>query len=163
MSARAMARNHRSRAADFLTTQRVAILDVAFAELDRRHVRHYESSGAEETRLRLDRLYDALLHAAETRDLGAVVAYAERVAAERYHSGYGLSEVQTAFNVLEEAIWTCVFAELNPSTHAEALSVVSTILGAAKDALARRYVALATQTHVPALDVDALLTGTERS
>ena len=149
--------------ADFLAARRVAIIDVAFAELDRRHVRHYESSGADETRLRLDRLYDALLHAAATRDLSDVVAYAERVAAERYRSGYGLSEVQTAFNALEEAIWACVFAELQPSTHAEALSVVSTILGAAKDALARRYVELATQTHVPALDVAALFTGTERS
>jgi hypothetical protein len=151
------------RTADFLAEQRVAILDVAFAELDRRHVRHYESSGAEETRLRLDRLYDALLHAAATRDLGEVVAYAERVAAERYRSGYGLSEVQTAFNALEESVWSCVFAQLNPSEHAEVLSIVSTILGAAKDALARRYVGLATQTHVPALDVAALFTGTERS
>lgn len=163
MSPRAMTRNQRSRTADFLAAQRVAILEVAFTELDRRHVRHYETTSAEETRLRLDRLYDALLHAAETRDLGAVVAYAEHVAAERYHSGYGLSEVQTAFNVLEESIWSCVFAELKPSTHAEALSVVSTILGAAKDALARRYVALATRTHAPALDLTALLAGTERS
>lgn len=158
-----MTRIHLSSTADFLAEQRVAILDVAFVELDRRHVRHYERSGAEETRLRLDRLYDALLHAAQNRALGEVVAYAERVAAERYHSGYGLSEVQTAFNVLEEAIWTCVFSELNPTAHAEVLSVVSAILGAAKDALARRYVELATQTHVPALDVTALLTGTERS
>lgn len=158
-----MTRNHRSRTADFLATQRVAILDVAFAELDRRHVRHYESVTAEETRLRLERLYDVMLHAAEARDLAGVVAYAEHVAAERYHSGYGLSEVQTAFNVLEETIWSCVFAALEPSTHADVLSVVSSILGAAKDALARRYVALATRTHTPALDVTALLTGTERS
>ena len=154
-------RTHRT--ADFLAGQRVAILDVAFAELERRHVRHYETATAQETRQRLDLLYDALLKAAATRDLGGIVEYAERVAAERYHSGYGLSEVQTAFNVLEEAIWTCVFAELDPSAHADALSVVSTILGAAKDALARRYVELATQTQAPALDVAALFTGTDRA
>ena len=150
------------RTADFLAQRRVAIVDVALSDLNRRRVRHYESSGLEETRLRLDRLYDGLLQAVTKRDIGEIVAYARDVATERYRSGYGLSEVQTAFNVLEESIWACVFAELDPSAHAEALSVVSTVLGAAKDALARRYVELATQTHVPAIDVAALFTGTER-
>lgn len=151
------------RAADFLGEQRDAILDVAFAELDRRRVRHYETTGPEETRRRLERLYDALLRAAATRDLGEILGYAGRIAADRYGSGYGLSEVQTAFNVLEESIWMCVFAELDPAAHAETLSVVSTVLGAAKDELARRYVELTTQTHVPALDLAALFTGTERA
>jgi hypothetical protein len=150
------------RTADFLAQRRVAILDVALADLNRRRMRHYESSGPEETKLRLDRLYDGLLQAVTNRDIGEIVGYARGVATERYRSGYGLSEVQTAFNALEESIWACVFAELDPSAHAEALSVVSTVLGAAKDALARRYVELATQTHVPALDVAALFTGTER-
>lgn len=158
-----MTQVHSFRASDFLAERRVAILDVALSDLDRRRVRHYESGGAEETKLRLERLYDALLHAAAKRDLGEIIAYAERVATERYRSGFGLSEVQTAFNVLEESIWACVFAELDPSAHAEALSVVSTILGSAKDALARRYVELATRTHVPAVDLTALLAGTERS
>lgn len=150
------------RTADFLAAQRSAILAVALAELERRHVRHYETTHAEKSRLRLGRLYDAVLHSAANHSLGEIVTYAERVAEERYRSGYGLSEVQTAFNVLEEAVWRRVFAELEPSAYAEALSVVSTILGAAKDALARRYVELATATRVPAIDVAALFAGTDR-
>jgi hypothetical protein len=146
----------------FLAERRVAIVDVALAELNRRRIGHYASSSIDEVRLRLDRLYDLVIRAAETGDLGEVVAYAERLAAERYHSGYGLNEVQAACNVLEESVWTCVFAELNPSAHAAVLSVVSSILGAAKDALARRYVELATRMKTPALDVAALFTGTER-
>lgn len=155
-----MTETHAFRTSEFLAERGAAILDVAVSDLDRSRVRHYASTGHEETRRRLARLYDALLCTAATNDLGEIVAYAERVATERYRSGYGLSEVQTAFNVLEEAIWESVFAELNPSAHAEALSVVSTALGAAKDALARRYVELATQTHAPAVDLTALLTGT---
>lgn len=151
------------RTADFLVERRTLTLGAAFAELGRRRVRHYESTSTEETRRRLERLYDALVRAARDRDLGEIIAYAERIATERYRSGYGLSEVQTAFNVLEEAVWASVFAELDPPAHAEALSAVSTILGAAKDALARRYVELSTQTRTPAIDLAALLTGTDRA
>jgi hypothetical protein len=43
----------------------------------------------------------------------------------------------------------------------ETLGLVSTILGAAKDALARKYVSLATNTHAPSLDMQALFAGTE--
>jgi len=56
-----------------------------------------------------------------------------------------------------------VFAELEPAQFAETLGLVSTILGAAKDALARKYVSLATDTHAPSLDLHALFTGTERN
>jgi hypothetical protein len=36
---------------------------------------------------------------------------------------------------------------------------VSTVLGAAKDALGREYVSLASRTHAPSLDLRALFTG----
>ncbi len=47
-----------------------------------------------------------------------------------------------------------------PTHYAETLGHVSTILGAGKDALARRYVSLATDTRAPSLDLRALFTGT---
>ena len=39
--------------------------------------------------------------------------------------------------------------------------LLSTILGFGKDALARRYVSLSSQRHVPTLDLSALFAGTE--
>ena len=84
----------------------------------------------------------------------------QQIAAERFTSGYDLSEVQNAFNALEGAIWTRVFAALEPGQYAEALGLVTTILGAGKDALAREYVSLATDTHAPSLDLRALFAGT---
>jgi hypothetical protein len=147
--------------AEFLTHERDVIVDAAEATLARMHARHYESAGASEVRQRLEALYDHLLDALRSRDLGPIVAYAEQVAQERFNAGYDLSEVQTAFNALEEATWTRVFAELPPTQFAEALGLVSTILGAAKDALARNYVSLATNTHAPSLDLQALFAGTE--
>ena len=112
-------------------------------------------------RERLEALYDHMLGAVQERDLGALLGYAERIAEERFHAGYDLGEVQTAFNALEEATWSRVFAELEPAELAAALGLVSTVLGAAKDALARRYVSLASDGHTPSLDLQALFAGTE--
>ena len=102
-----------------------------------------------------------MLDALRSRNLGPIVASAEQVARERFEAGYDLSEVQTAFNALEEATWSRIFAGLQPTQFAEALGLVGTILGAAKDALARTYVSLATNTHAPSLDLQALFAGTE--
>jgi hypothetical protein len=149
-------------ASEFFAEQRPTILETAFAALERRRVRHYELSSPAEVRQRLARLYDLVVAAAATHDIGDVLAYAESLAEERFAAGFDLSEVQTAFNVLEESIWSQVLADLDAAQPAETLGVVSTVIGAGKDALARRYVSLATQTRVPSLDLSALFSGTER-
>lgn len=147
--------------AAFLERQRAEIVARAEDALARTHSRHYESAGAGQVHARLEVLYDHVLQALEHRDLGPAIAYGEQVAEERFAAGYDLAEVQTAFNALEEAVWTRVFSELAPAEYADALGLVSTIVGATKDALARRYVSLATDTHAPSLDLQALFAGTE--
>ena len=149
--------------AEFLTRERGPIVAAAQAALERTHSRHYESDGALELHRRLETLFDQMLAAIVDRDVGPLVEYAQQVAQERFDAGYDLSEVQTGFNALEEATWQRIFAGLEPSDYAEALGLVSTILGAAKDALARKYVSLATSTHAPALDLRALFAGCGRS
>jgi len=69
-----------------------------------------------------------------------VITYAGKLADKRFEAGYDLGEVQTAFNALEEASWQRALADLDPSELADALGLVGTLLGAGKDALARRYV-----------------------
>jgi hypothetical protein len=53
--------------------------------------------------------------------------------------GYDLSELQTAVNALEEAIWGSVFAHLKPGEYVEA-----------------------SQTHVRSFDVRPLFAGSDR-
>lgn len=141
--------------------QRATIVEDAEAALARSHARHYEAAGEAEVRRRLERLFDHLLDGLRDRDLGPMIAYAQSLAEERFEAGYDLVEVQTAFNALEEASWRRVLADLDPSEFADALGLVSTLLGAGKDALARRYVSLAADTHAPSLDVRALFAGTD--
>lgn len=145
--------------AAFLESEGPTILAAAGAALTRKRMPHYSSDGDEAASQRLSTLFDQLLSGLNARDLGPIVAHAERVAEERFSAGYDLSEVQVAFNALEEATWSCVLAELDSSEVAEAIGLISTALGTGKDALARRYVSLATNTHVPSLDVRALFRG----
>jgi hypothetical protein len=67
--------------------------------------------------------------------------------------------VQKAYNAVEEAIWSHVFADGVPERYAVVLPCVSASLGAAKDELAREYVKLAAGAHAPVLDVAALSRG----
>lgn len=144
----------------FLHGERQAILDSAVAALKRAHARHYEAEAQAEVYRRLAGLYDEVDAAFADHDLSRIVEFARELARTRYATGYDLSEVQTAFNVLEEAIWRRAFATLPPAEFAPVITRASTILGAAKDALAREYVTLATHGHAPALDLPALIAGT---
>lgn len=144
----------------FLEGERQPILAAAGEALGRAGMRHYEQAGEEAIHERLAALFDRLVAALESRDLTPLVAYAEEVADDRYEAGYDLVEVQVAFNALEEAIWARVIAGVGADRLAEAIGLVTTALGAGKDALARRYVSRATATRVASLDLRALFEGT---
>jgi RsbT co-antagonist protein rsbRD N-terminal domain len=143
----------------FLAEHRAAIIECATAALSQSHVMHYQLLGPEQSRERLEALYDQMMDAAARRDLGNIVRYARNLAQERFSAGYDLSEVQTAINALEEATWKEVFSDMQPDQFAATLGLVSTILGAVKDALAREYVSLATHSHAPSLDLSKLFSG----
>ena len=145
----------------FLRHKRAAIVRDAHDALVLLRERHYESAGADASKQRLDVLFDHLVDAVATRDVSAIVTYAAGVARERFEAAYDLAEVQAAFNTLESATWRCILADLPADNLAEALGLVSTVFGAAKDALGRQYVSLATQVHAPSLDLRALFSGTD--
>lgn len=122
---------------------------------------HYERSGSEHTHQRLKALFTLTARAVKEKNLGPMIAHTETIARERFEAGFDLAEVQTAFNVLEEAIWMRILKNLPPNELAEALGLVSTVLGAGKDMLARTYVALASKTKAPSLDLHSLFDGGE--
>jgi len=143
----------------FLHDRLTDILNDASAAMTRSHVTHYEEAGPEHTHQRLKALMVLTVRAVKERNLGPMVAHADGIARERFNAGFDLWEVQTAFNVLEEAIWMRLMKELPPAELPEALGLVSTILGVGKDTLARRYVSLAAKTRVPSLNLQSLFTG----
>ena len=147
--------------ADLLEQSRQDLVAEAVEALSRAHLPHYSASRTEQNRERLSKLYDLTLECVRSRTLLPIIAYANTLARERHAAGFDLQEVQTALNVLEEVIWRQITAELLPQQYPQAFGLASTILGAAKQALAVQYVALASHgAEVPSLDLSALFKGT---
>jgi hypothetical protein len=88
-----------------LTEFEAQVVDDAWQALGRSHAGHYEAAGERVTKQRLTDMYGLIVTAIRDRDLSPVTAYAARVARELFDAGYGISEVQTAYNALEEAAW----------------------------------------------------------
>jgi hypothetical protein len=143
-----------------LNEQADAILTEAEEAVRCSQLRSYRTAGSEVTRQRLSALFDLTVRAARERNLAPMIAHAEAIAAERFEAGFDLWEIQTAFNVLEQAIWARVLKQLPPESFAEALGLVSTVLGVGKDTVARLYVSLASKTRVQTLNLRSLFSGT---
>ena len=135
------------------------ILDAAYSSLHGSHVTHYEVAGEAFTRQALVDLFRLVVTAIRTRDLAAVSAYSEAIAVQRFNDGYDISEVQMAFNSLEDAMWRRVVSTEPTDDLAQAIGLLSTVLGYGKDAVARKYLSLACKRHVPSLDLSALFDG----
>ncbi len=127
---------------DLLRERADDIVKDSAAELHRAHLEHYEAEGIEAAQRRLADLLDQVLICLETGRADAIIDWAARVGRERYEKGYDLFELQTAMNVLEEALWRRVMSSLGPLDLGHALGMANSILGMAKDKLAREYVTL---------------------
>jgi len=88
-----------------------------------------------------------------------MVIYSEKIAKERFESGFDLHEVHTAYNVLEESIWKTIIKEVDSADLAESLGLISTVLGTGKEALAIAYVSLASKQKVKSLNLTQLFKG----
>jgi len=137
------------------------IVGEAFQSMKCVKLKGYDKEGDEGTKEKLRHLYNILISCVKEKNLLPMINYTESIAKERFSSGYDLYEVQTAINELEEAIWKRIFKEIETKKLAESLGIVSTVLGAGKDALARTYVSLASKTKVSSLNLNALFKGSE--
>lgn len=135
------------------------IIATASETLDRSRLPHYIEAGQAVGHERLQRLFDLTVAGIRDRDLAPVIDYMSTVANDRFHAGYAIREIQIAINVLEETIWHTIVEHMPPAELAQALGLVATVLGAAKDSLAREYVSLAGKTKSPSLDLSALFRG----
>ncbi len=144
---------------DLLEEEGDQILAEATQSLSRSDLTHYREAGQAIGYERLAELFRLVVAGIRDRNLVPVMEYMAEVADERFHAVYAIREVQIAINVLEEAMWSHIVRRTPPDELAEALGLVSTVLGAAKDSLARAYVSLAGKTKAPSLDLSALFEG----
>lgn len=137
------------------------VADQAVTALGLWNLEHYIEAGDEATRDCLDRLQWVVVESLRTHRLDPVLAHADRIAEERFRSSFGLAEVQTAFNVLEEALWRRILLEFDEETVPDVLGLVTTIIGACRDRFARRYVELLRGGSTKTPETNALFAGTQ--
>jgi hypothetical protein len=127
---------------ELLDSKAEEIINGASEAMKRAGMKHFDSDTPEQIRKRLTMLYHLTDRGVKEKNLFPMVSYVEKMAEERFTAGFDLQEVQTAINVLEEYLWRYITEALPPAALADALRLISSILGAAKDALARKYVEL---------------------
>jgi len=93
---------------EVLTQEGDSIVDSAATALERSGLRHYAEAGPDAARDRLGEMYALVVASVSTHDLVPMIDHSDRVAHERFEAGFDISEVQTALNVLEVAIWAKV-------------------------------------------------------
>ena len=103
-------------------------------------VPHYRELGPERVFDRATRLVNALLESLADVP-SSFVDYILEIASTRIGEGYFLQEMQVALSVLEEQGWQIIVAGFPCTEHATHLARLSGTIGAAKDALARAYLA----------------------
>jgi len=146
---------------ELLTTQADGIVKDTLDGVERSQLPFYKFSGTEQTRQRVKALYVLTARAVKERNLGPMLAHAETIGRERFVAGADLAEIQIAFNVLEEVLWHRILTSIPPASYGEALGLIGTVLGAGKDMVGRTYVALASKSKVPTLNLEQLFDGTE--
>lgn len=146
---------------ELLDKHEAEIIEDATASLARTPLRRYKESGLEINRERLKKLFSLMVQSIKNKNLVPLLDYIQAAARERFNAGFQVYEVLTAINILEETVWNRIVKGLEPSELVEAVGSVSTVLGAAKTALATTYVSLASKTKSPSLDLSALFKGTE--
>ncbi len=129
------------------------ILKEAFESISRSHLEHYEKTDKKHLEERFRNLLQFTIRCLKEKKLMHINEYAEKLGQERFSSGYDLREVQIAINILEEVVWKEIVKEIRPENLAQALGLVSTVLGSAKDTLAQTYVSLASKTRSASLDL----------
>jgi hypothetical protein len=147
--------------AEYLERRRAPIVDDASVHVAEARLERYDSDGSEATSGRLDALLGVVVTCCREHRLQDGVDYADSLARERHRDGFPLREVQTAINVLEEAIWRSVIADVPPPAQGYSLGLVSTVLGTIKDHLACVYLSQFASQPAMTLRMDYLFAGTE--
>ncbi|HET8646782.1 MAG TPA: hypothetical protein VFO85_14905 [Vicinamibacteria bacterium] len=101
---------------------------------------HYETMEGADLCHRCWRLVEAFV-ASMDKGPSVFVDYVRRITDERIDEGFYLPEIQQALSLLEARAWHIVTARSSIGTLVGHLSVVTGTIGAAKDELARVYLA----------------------
>jgi hypothetical protein len=109
------------------------------------HLQHYKHLTPEQIRYRLLNLFQSLVRCLESESCNNMLKFMKAVSDERYESGYELSEVQTAINILEECMWRMISKFVDTDKQINSMKQVTHVLCKAKGELASEYALLSSE------------------
>ena len=121
------------------------VIDEAVAALAQRGPAHQQSPGPDGRRRDVRQLFRLVLRCLHAERAKPIIRPSEQIATHCYAAGIDLAEIQGAFDVLAEVLWRHLAGAPADEQLIQALGLLSAIVGAGKDAMARTYVALATR------------------
>ena len=129
------------------------MVDEVVAALERhdraRDLAWHHPPSPEERRRDVRQLFGVVLRCVREGSAEPIVAPSQQIAADRFVAGVAITEVQAAFNILQEVLWRQVADTFSSDQRIEALGLLNAALGAGKDAVARAYVSLASRAGSP--------------
>jgi len=119
------------------------VVDEAVGILVQRDEARHQSPGPDGRRREARQLFRLLLRCVHEGRTELIIKPSEQIAAHSYAAGIEITEVQGSFNVLAGVLWRKLAGLLDGEQLVQVLELLTAIVGAGKDALARTYVALA--------------------
>jgi methylmalonyl-CoA decarboxylase len=130
-------------AAAVLASAEAQVIDEAVGVLAQREQARQGSPSPDGYRRDVRQHFRLVLRCVRARRAEPIIRPSEQIAAHCYAAGIDLIETQEAFSVLAEVLWRRLAGALDGEQLVEALGLLHAVAGAAKDAMARTYVALA--------------------
>jgi hypothetical protein len=139
-----------------LSPKRAKLSETITKELRTGDSPHYGEIEISRLRQRVERFVDAFIESS-TGEPQAFVRFIERLAEERIAEGYYLEEIQRVLNLLWQHSWQTVVDHEAAETRLPDLEFVSRTVGAAKDELARIYLARTLEVNTRAQELEQRL------
>ncbi len=125
-----------------LADARDRVVGQALAALERDRAGRLAASPAERHQ-DMEHLFDLIQRCVHEGHCEPIIGPTQQMAADRFAVGIEIAEIQAAFTVLEDVLWRNLADAVSGDQRPGTLRLVSVILGAGRDALARTYVSLA--------------------
>jgi len=127
-----------------LADARDRVVGEALAALNERDQAGRLASSPAERRRDMEHLFELIQRCVHEGHCEPIIGPSQRMAADHFADGIEIAEIQVAFTVLENVLWRHLADALSgDDQRLETLRLISVILGAGRDALARIYVSLA--------------------
>ncbi len=127
------------RLANLLESNAETILSGAMVSMERNGGTAPGTANLDHDRRRLQGLFNLIVACVREQRLMPITSFIRDIANDRLPAGYDIGEMHTALNALEEATWQLIMKDMQSANVSYSLGSINTVLGVAKDALARTY------------------------